>query len=62
MAEMDRGSVVILKSGGPIMTVRYLADDLNNPKYKLATCNWFNTSGELIEKIFSVESLAPAPV
>lgn len=62
MARIDRGSVVILKSGGPIMTVRYLQDDANNPAYKLATCNWFNTSGELIEKVFSEESLAPAPV
>ena len=38
LEEINEGSVVQLKSGGPTMTVRWVGDDYGTPS---ANCDWF---------------------
>lgn len=49
MSEITEGSTVSLKSGGPMMTVKYLTAgpyaDEQSPKDK-AHCIWFSPKGE----------------
>jgi uncharacterized protein YodC (DUF2158 family) len=45
------GSVVVLKSGGPKMTVNFFADNGN------AHCSWFDSKKELQSASFSITGL-----
>jgi uncharacterized protein YodC (DUF2158 family) len=55
-AEIETGSVVELKSGGPRMTVSTLRGSHGNPPTS-ATCNWFDNGDELRGGEFTLSSI-----
>ncbi|MNP38093.1 hypothetical protein D3C76_1315840 [compost metagenome] len=59
MSSFQKGELVILNSGGPVMTVRDVDDDISEGYSVQVTCDWFDTAGlhhiatfnaEMIEK------------
>ncbi|HCF4483429.1 TPA: DUF2158 domain-containing protein [Pseudomonas aeruginosa] len=50
------GATVQLKSGGPVMTVKYGDVDQRNGKVYVR-CQWFNEAGVLQEEMFYEDSL-----
>ena len=51
MQKLSVGSTVILKSGGPIMTVNHLRDGNE------VTCVWFKDGKDLQNGVFKIETL-----
>lgn len=47
---MQKGSLVQLKSGGPIMTIGWVEQGR-------AYCNWFDDRNELKDAVFNLEQL-----
>lgn len=57
MSEIKKGDVVVLKSGGPLMSVEEVGSysGIENG----ANCVWFSKDGQPHEKIFDVATLKP---
>lgn len=56
--EFAKGETVVLKSGGPVMTVKWCADRYGE---RVVCCNWF-VGTKLHEECFAPETLQkPAP-
>jgi uncharacterized protein YodC (DUF2158 family) len=60
MAEFKKGDVVILKSGGPQMTVESLSSYMNTggPE-EGALCVWFDKDRAPHERVFDTSTLKP---
>ena len=58
MDEINIGSVVELRSGGPIMTVGHIFE---NDGGSFATCNWFDTNNRPHAETYPIESLRLVP-
>lgn len=50
--EFAEGDVVVPRSGGPTMTVRYIPDDDNE-----ARCEWIDSTGQKRDEYFGIKSL-----
>lgn len=55
--QFKSGDVVILRSGGPKMTIRWVEEEYGT---LTASCSWFDTKGEIREKTFSTDQLKPS--
>jgi len=55
---MESGDLVILKSGGPLMTIASLGGEYHS---NMATCHWFTTEGELKTFRFKLSALKQVP-
>lgn len=56
MSEIKKGDQVMLKSGGPLMTVQDVGDYTNMGVEDGALCVWFDRS-QPQEKVFSIATL-----
>ncbi|HKT27884.1 YodC family protein [Dyella sp.] len=54
MSDFKPGDVVQLKSGGPVMTIKFIDED------EEAFCEWFDKKEELKAGRFTVHQLIPA--
>ena len=52
------GDVVVLKSGGPKMTVDRIGRPVRSPNTESAWCNWFDSDNKQQNGVFALESLA----
>lgn len=53
---LREGTIVQLKSGGPLMTVAWI-----DSEYRTTHCNWFDEEGELKSYSFMPEQLKVVP-
>lgn len=58
--ELDVGSVVMLKSGGPHMTV--MAINRENEGGACVTCEWFNQNEQIQEHVFYIRQLGAVSI
>ncbi|WHH50610.1 DUF2158 domain-containing protein [Pseudomonas sp. Ap32] len=56
MSDFKKGDVVVLKSGGPNMTVTDVVAEFRTG-LPLAKCSWFDASNELKHENFLVETI-----
>jgi uncharacterized protein YodC (DUF2158 family) len=57
MSDIKKGDKVILKSGGPLMTIQIIGDySMNHGIDKGALCVWFDGSKPM-EKVFDTDTL-----
>ncbi|MET0775261.1 MAG: DUF2158 domain-containing protein [Pseudomonas mandelii] len=55
MSSFAKGDVVVLKSGGPNMTIKHVEEDLGDGIGVQLTCSWFDKSKVLQHATFGVE-------
>ena len=58
MDEINIGSVVELKSGGPLMTVGHIFE---NEGSSFAICNWINSDNRPYSETYAVASIELVP-
>lgn len=55
---MDSGDVVVLKSGGPMMTVESVEDmEQGELRWAEVKCSWFDSGGGVASRIFAPDAL-----
>ncbi|MBF4209782.1 DUF2158 domain-containing protein [Pseudomonas donghuensis] len=58
MSNFEKGDLVVLNSGGPVMTVRYVDNDISEGYSVQVTCDWFDKAEQHHTATFNAEMIA----
>ncbi|MGH8381721.1 DUF2158 domain-containing protein [Pseudomonas sp.] len=57
MSNFEKGDLVVLNSGGPVMTVRYVDNDTSEGYSVQVTCDWFDKADQHHTATFNAEMI-----
>ncbi|WP_166362884.1 DUF2158 domain-containing protein [Pseudomonas akapageensis] len=61
MSNFEKGDLVVLNSGGPLMTVRDVDNDTSDGYSVQVRCDWFDKAGQHHTATFNAEMIEKEP-